>query len=239
MSGSTTFDIQNVIETADLLYRRRGPLEPIQQSVELLNAAIVGEGNYEFFWRLARAHFFLGQQANTKGIGERCFQDGIKAGDAAVSAKPTSVEGHFWLGVNLALLLSIQRHHPDFRSAIRTRPTLKRALEIDPAYHDAGALRVLGRLNHKLPFLFGSNKRARDSYERALAIAPDNSVTRIYFAELLLDMKDVAAAHEQLVQILEMPVNGDWAFEIRRDQARARMLLSSISIASRVYKRST
>lgn len=228
MSNSTTLPVYNVIETADLLYRRRGPLEPIQQSVELLNAAIAGEQNYEFFWRLARAHFFLGQQANIKGIGERCFQDGIKAGDAAVNVKPTSVEGHFWLGVNLALLLSIQRHHTDFRNAIRTRPTLRRALEIDPAYHDAGALRVLGRLNHKLPFLFGSKKRARDSYEQALAIAPNNSVTRIYFAELLMDMKDVAAAHEQLVQILDMAMNDEWAFEITRDQAHARTLLSRI-----------
>lgn len=228
MTASSTSDVQTVIETVDLLYRQRGPLEPIQQSVELLNATIAVTDTYEFFWRLARANFFLGQEAHTTQVGEHCFQDGIKAGNLAIAQEPKSVEGHFWLGVNLALLLSIQRHRANFRSAIRTRPTLKRALEIDSAYHDAGALRVLGRLDHKLPFLFGSNRRARDYYEQALAIAPNNSVTRIYLAELLLDMKEVEAAQEQLVQILEMPVNDDWAFEIRRDQARARMLLGRI-----------
>ncbi|MEW6212979.1 MAG: TRAP transporter TatT component family protein, partial [Acidobacteriota bacterium] len=98
--------------------------------------------------------------------------------------------------------------------------------EIAADYHDAGPLRVLGRLYHKAPpLLGGSRRRSRECFDRALEIAPSNSVTLIYAAEFLIDMKEPSRAAALLEKIIELPVDPAWEFENRRDKARAQTML--------------
>ena len=87
-------------------------------------------------------------------------------------------------------------------------------------------MRVLARLESRLPRIMGGGKqRAREHYEEALSLAPENTVTRIYFAELLLECGDPGAARLELEALLAIPFNGSWAFEIKRDRARALELM--------------
>ena len=109
---------------------------------------------------------------------------------------------------------------------LQTQRALQKAIVIDPDYHAAGPLRVLGRLQHKIPrVLGGGQRRAFTNLERAIARAPTNTVTRIYFAELLLDMGEHDRAVAELEAVLMMPLDPDWNFEIRRDQIRANEML--------------
>jgi len=74
---------------------------------------------------------------------------------------------------------------------------------------------VLARLQHKLPrWLGGGVGKARENFEQAIRLAPANTVTRIFFADLCLEVGEVSRARDELEQIMNGPFDSDWAFEI-------------------------
>jgi tetratricopeptide (TPR) repeat protein len=214
---------KEITAAADKLYYERERLDGVRRSIELLHAAY---DDYEALWRGARAHFFLGQEAHDCLEARAHYLSGIDAGKKAVRAFDESVEGHFWLGVNLALLAQLENPFRALRHVLQAGRKLRRAVSLNPAYHAGGPLRVLARLESKLPRLLGGGaERARAHFEEAIRLAPSNTVTRLYFAELLLERGDTARAGKELEAILAIPFDPAWAFEIKRDQARAREIL--------------
>jgi Tfp pilus assembly protein PilF len=78
-----------------------------------------------------------------------------------------------------------------------------------------------------MPRLIGGGRaRAQENYERAIAVAPANTVTRIYFAELLMERGENERARAELELVLSTTMDPDWVFEIERDQRRAQEMLS-------------
>jgi len=225
MGGS----IQETISQADELYSKRQRRENVRASVDILRHVTDGTGNFDIDWRLGRAFFFLGQEAAGRDLSHSYHLQGIEVSERAVGVKPGSVEGHFWLGVNLALCARLGSPIAAIRHALRAKRVLEGAVRINSAYHAAGPLRALGRMEHKLPFwLGGSRSCAQASYEEAIAIAPENTVTRVYFAELLLELGEQNQARSQLKSILNGPHDPQWAFEIERDRRIAKEMLTRI-----------
>src|SRR6185312_5185758 len=110
------------------------------------------------------------------------------------------------------------------------RSELKLAVTINEGYHGAGPLRVLGRLEHKAPRILGGNlKRSRELFDRAIAIAPRNSVTLIYAAELAIEMGNRDTAVSLLNQIIESSLDSEWEFENKRDRLLAQSLLVQLT----------
>ena len=215
--------LKEITALADKLYNEREQLEQVRRSLELLREAT---HSYGALWRMSRAYFFLGQEAHDNLEARAHHLAGIDAGSEAARALESRVEGHFWLGVNLALLARIEKPLSALRHALRAKRELRRALILNPSYHAAGPLRVLARLESRLPRLFGGGqKRARAHFEEAIRIAPANTVTRLYYAELLLECGDATRARTQLEAILNAPFDTAWAFEIKRDQLRASEIL--------------
>jgi len=229
---------QQIVESADRAYRGRAEIHNVRESVELLRNAPGHVDEYETAWRLSRALFFLGQESEAEKSGgsaslrrqsaRKLHAQGVKAGRRARQLRPAGVEGHFWAGVNLALLAA---HEPMRRGAIhvlQAKRALQTATAIDAAYHGAGPLRVLARLQHKLPrWLGGGAARARTNFERAIDIAPANTVTRIYFAELLLEVGETTRARSELENVLSAPFDPEWAFEVERDRQLAKKMLAN------------
>lgn len=214
-----------ILEQADRLYADRCDNATVRQSVELLLSTAE---SFETCWRLGRAFFFLGQDAPA-AEKRTLHAAGVKAAQLALTHQPERVEGHFWLGVNLALLAQLEPPMKAARHALQAKRALRRAIGIDAAYHSAGPLRVLARLQHKLPRLLGGGlARARANFERAISLAPANTVTRIYFAELLLETGAVERARAELQLILSAPFDPEWAFEIKRDQRLAVELIKKL-----------
>jgi hypothetical protein len=210
---------KEILAAADGLYGARQDPDAVRRSIELLQEAA---GDYEALWRLSRARFFLGQEAQDEGEARAHHLAGVEAVERAERAATGRVEGHFWLGVNLALLAQLEKPVGALRAALRARRELKRAAAIDPAYHGAGPLRVLARLESRLPaLLLGGAQRARSHFEEAIRLAPSNTVTRIYFAELLLECGDLRRARAELEALLASTFDPAWAFEIGRDRRRA------------------
>ncbi len=219
--------VQELIKQADELYARREHFMTVHEAVDLL-LSWRGPLNYEIQWRLGRAYFFLGQEAAKKTDALAFHLQGINTCAAAVHKGENKVEAHFWLGVNLALAARHEGTLTAIRHAWRARRELRRAMQIDPAYHGAGPLRVFARLQHKLPRWFGGDRaRARRNYEAAIALAPNNSVTRIYFAELLLELNEHDLARAELEFVLSGPHDPEWKFEIERDRRIARDMLKA------------
>jgi hypothetical protein len=183
--------------------------------------------SYEHQWRLARSLFFLGQCAERAGEKKQLHSTAVKAGRRAVSSNPDRVEGHFWLGVNLALFAEASGGLRAARALLGARRELKRAAAISESYHGAGPLRVLGRLEHHAPiFLGGSRKRSLGYFERALSVATANSVTMIYMAELLLLIGARQRAFDLLQQLISLPIDPEWEFENLRDRKLAQLMLA-------------
>jgi tetratricopeptide (TPR) repeat protein len=177
---------------------------------------------------MGRALFFLGQEADDKPQARAFHKRAIKICERASQDEPSRVEGHFWLGVNLALLAALEKSLKALRHALAARRSLRRAIKLDPAYHAAGPLRVLARLQANLPtFLGGGHARARANFEKAIALAPANTVTRLYFAQLLLETGDTKSAQRQLEALLKAPSDPAWAFEAARDRRLAQSMLNN------------
>ena len=222
---------KEIAERADRLYEGRERIEEVRLSLEMLGGA---PDDYEALWRMARAHFFLGQEEVHKERAREHHLSGVDSGKRAVRAFESGVEGRFWLGVNLALLAGLAGPLVALPYALGAKRELQRAAHLDPAYHGAGPLRVLARLESRLPRIMGGGKgRARMHYEEALSLAPENTVTRIYFAELLLECGDPGAARLELEALLAIPFNRSWAFEIKRDRARALELMRKMGWETR------
>lgn len=215
-----------ILRRADALYDERELVESVRESIRLLETETF-MGDYEAAWRLGRALFFLGQEALDTKEAREFHAKGASHCERAVRYEPSRVEGHFWLGVNLALLAGLEKSFKAMLPALRARRSLKRAVGLDPAYHGAGPLRVLARLQHKLPFLLGGGqRRASTNFERAITLAPANTVTRLYFAELLLEMEDTTGARRELESLLNSSDDRGWAFEQARDRRLARAMLA-------------
>jgi len=225
-----TDELLAVVGRADELYHHRAEPGAVRESVMVLSGAHGGADRYEVQWRLARALFFLGQQAGSRDSSRQLYAAGIDAGERAVALNDDRVDGHFWVGVNLALFAESNGGIRGARALHWARLELKRAIKIDERYHEAGPLRVLGRLDHKAPRILGGNrKRSRELLDRALAIASSNSVTLTYAAELAIDNGERVRASDLLRQVIESPIDAEWEFENNRDRALARSLLERLS----------
>ena len=216
-----------IIRLADELYANRTKDQSVRDSVAILMSGVAMD--YEIEWRLGRAFFFLGQESTDKVSSLHKHLDGIAFCERAVIAEPNRVEGHFWLGVNLALRARRESWAVALVHALRAQRELKTAIRIDHSYHAAGPFRVLGRLQHKLPiWLGGGVARARACYESAINVAQQNTVTRIYFAELLIELREYELARKHLKFVLDVSEDPVWLFEIERDKQRAKELLAKI-----------
>ncbi len=226
MQGSHDSEI---IRLADELYAKRKEVQSVRASLVMLKSHAGTADDYDIQWRLGRALFFLGQEATDKTSSLSEHSQGIAFCERAVAAQADRVEGHFWLGVNLALRARWERWPASMRDALLARRELRRAIHIDSSYHAAGPLRVLARLQQKLPrWLGGGVSRARANYESAITLAPENTVTRVYFAELLLDLGEHALARKQLEFVLSVSGDSEWSFEIERDKRLAKDMLTKL-----------
>jgi tetratricopeptide (TPR) repeat protein len=195
----------------------------------VLSGAMRAETRYELQWRLSRAMFFLGQDARARKDRAQLHRSGIEAGERAIALNDERVEGHFWTGVNLALFAQARPNLIGLRALFWARSELRLAIKLREGYHDAGPLRVLARLEHRAPRLLGGNRKlSRDLFERALEIAPNNSVTLLYAAEFAIDRGESERAGSLLRRILDLQIDPEWEYENTRDKEIAQRLLERL-----------
>ena len=119
------------------------------------------------------------------------------------------------------------------REGLRYRGTIKDELEtvlrLDPGFGEGSADRALGRWYFKVPRLFGGSHREAEAHLRAsLKYAPQSTVSHYFLAELLIDEGRNAEAKGELQQILDAPIDPEWAAEDREFKTKAQALLTRV-----------
>jgi hypothetical protein len=111
-----------------------------------------------------------------------------------------------------------------YRGAIKA--ALERVLRIDPAFQQGSADRALGRWYHQVPALFGGDKNKAEAHlRRSLTYNPNSTVSRVFLAEMLLDLHRPAEAAGELKAALAAPFDPEWEPEDRVYKERARRLM--------------
>lgn len=153
--------------------------------------------------------------------------DKLMADAAAFSARnPGRAEPLIWEGIVLSTAAGVKGGLGALGLAKDSRAKLEAALKIDPKALQGSAYTSLGTLYHKVPGFpvgFGSDKKAKEYLEKALAINPDGIDSNYFYGEFLYDDDDYAGARKHLEKALKAaPRPGrQSADEGRRKEIRA------------------
>jgi tetratricopeptide (TPR) repeat protein len=213
----------------DALYRQRADLASARQAAAIWSQRLqANNGDFEAAWKLARTNYWLGghaPQAERKAL----LEAGIAAGRTAAALQPKRPEGHFWIAANMGSLAESFGLRQGLKYRGEIRDTLLTVLELDPAFQHGSADRALGRWYHRVPGLFGgSRKKAEEHLRRSLTYNQNSIVSRLFLAEVLLDMDRRPEALTELQKVVDLPVDPEWAPEDREFKDRAQKLLMTL-----------
>ena len=217
------------METADQLYKERGDLnKALQAYVKYKEAIKEKRGTYEALWKAAKTGFYLMEVLKNKKEKVKIVKEAIQFAKQAVEANPDGVEGHFWLGVNYT-------KHGEIKGVLKalflispTKKEMRKVIKLNDTYEGGGAYVVLGRVYSQVPgILGGSDKKARQNYEKARKICPSNSLNLLFLAETYWDLKEKTLAVKTLEELLVMEPNPRWVPETKRHKKEAQKLLKT------------
>jgi len=157
---------------------------------------------------------------------EAAFDKLISDAAAFTARNPGRAEPLIWEGIVLSTAAGVKGGLGALGLAKDSRSKLEAALKIDPQALQGSAYTSLGTLYHKVPGFpvgFGSDKKAREYLEKALAINPDGIDSNYFYGEFLLDEGDDAGARRHLEKALKAAPrpNRQSADEGRRQEIRA------------------
>ena len=143
----------------------------------------------ETLWRLSMSCYFVGLRlTQDSSQRELIFLEGRDAGLASIALNPHCAACEFWTAINMALYGDTVGVMKMLFSVQDIEAHLKKTIELDPTYAHAGAYRLLGLIQQKLPgILGGSNDRALEYFQKAVETAPDEPLNFQFLAVLLHD----------------------------------------------------
>lgn len=169
----------------------------------LLGRVNEGRPSPELLVRLAETYFDLADDLLTdKAKRLAAYDAGANAAKRAFEIDDTLADAHFFHALNIGSAARLQ----GVTSAALTVSTIKRgalrAIELDPNHSQA--LQMMGGLMMELPwFLGGSEKKAQEYLERAIAADGNYANARMMLATLYKKQGRVEEARTQLTAVVE------------------------------------
>lgn len=152
-----------------------------------------------------RACFHLAELATNETQRAEVARLGIGACRAAVARESNSAPAHYYLATNLGELA--QAEAPSltaYRLVHEVEREFLKAAELDVRFDHAGPARTLGELYFKAPgwpLSVGSTRKAREWFERAVAVSPDYPGNQLNLAEAQLKWRDRGALEATLKKL--------------------------------------
>ena len=200
-------------EDPDALYRHREDLANASRAAQIWSTTAADD--YEAAWKLARAAYWIGGHA-PEGERRAALERGITAGEAAVRLGPDRPEGHYWLAADMGELAESFGLTQGLKYRSRIKSELERVLAIAPAWEQASAVTALGRWYSRVPRLFGgSRSKADEHFRRTLQQFPTSITALLFLAESLIEQHKTAEARQLLQQVIDAPIEPEWAPEDR------------------------
>ena len=153
----------------------------------------------EALWQFARACFDLGDFATNSSERAEIAEQGISACREVISKNPASVEGHYYLGMNLGQLAQTKG-----LGALKIVDLMEREFKTvrqnDETFDYAGPDRNLGLLYRDAPSIgsIGSRSKAKQHLARAVELAPSYPENHLNLAETCLKWEDRNCATREL-----------------------------------------
>jgi tetratricopeptide (TPR) repeat protein len=175
--------------------------------------------------KLSHAYYFKGRfQPEGSREREHLFELGMESGREAVTLNPRSAYGHFWYAANTGLLGLARGIMQSLRGIEPMHQSLLTCLKENERFFFAGPHRALGRLYHQAPgwpLSIGSKTKAVEHLERAVELAPQFFLNRLFLIEFYVDVGKKKQAQEHVDYMLNTPMNPDHVIEDGeyRDQA--------------------
>lgn len=172
--------------------RRKDPARAYEALTEYRQLHASNPQDPEAAWRLAMASYFVGIRLTEKRKEKKAiFDEGKKAGEAAVKNSENCAPCHFWYAINFALYGESVGIVRMLFALDDVQIQLRKSIAADPKYAGAGAMRLLGKIEESLPgILGGSDDRAREHYEKAILTDPNEPLNYLFLARLLEDEFD-------------------------------------------------
>ena len=141
---------------------------------------------------------------------------------------PNRADPLVWEGIITATHAKYQNIFSALGTVRKARDILLQAVAIDPAAMDGSGLITLGALYFRVPKFgsFGDDDKARDYFQRALKVDPDNIDANFFYGKFLLAQGDKAHALICLKKVIDALPRPQSVEADRARQAEAQDLLS-------------
>jgi tetratricopeptide (TPR) repeat protein len=209
--------------TADELYAKRSNSDNVHQAVNLLKqAAALTPDNADVFWRLAKYHWYLGDQSTVKKTRLDWFAKGKEYAEQAVKVDPKNINAHFWLAAIIGAAGDTQGVLKSLASVPPMKKEIDICLQLDPKFPDAhDLLAQLYWLAPGPPLSIGNKKRALEESRLAVTYNPNDINFWLNLGLIARDNKDYAKAREAFQKILNMPDDPEEPAKSRKSKETA------------------
>ena len=132
----------------------------------------------------------------------------VAKADAVANAYPAKAEPMIWQAIILSSYAKAKGGLGAVDLAERARDIALAAAKIDDKALNAGAYTSLGALYYKVPgwpIGFGSDKKAREYLDRAIAIAPESIDVNYFYGDFMIEQGDKEKARAFLEKALQAP----------------------------------
>jgi tetratricopeptide (TPR) repeat protein len=220
-------ETKTLVQQGDDLYAHRGDLAKAKEALAKYQAALAAaEDVYSASWRLARVKYWIGDHTADNTAKKQIFQEGIDHAKKAIELGPNKVEGHFWLGVCYGVYGEAKGVLKSLGLVKPIKEEMRRVLEIEPAYDKGGADRILGRVFHEVPGLFGgSEKKSLGHLLKAVEYGPRVGLNLLYLADTYISLDQIDKARQTLEYILTMEPEPELIPETTEERVQARQKL--------------
>ena len=160
---------------------------------------------------------------------EPAFAALTKSADAVRTKHAGRAEPQIWYGIIAASYAGARGGLGALSLAKEAKKALEQALEIDPKALQGSAYTSLGSLYYQVPgwpIGFGSDEKARQMLDRALAINPDGIDPNFFMGDFLYRKGDHAGARRALDKALKAPPRPERALA---DQGRRKEIESLLA----------
>jgi tetratricopeptide (TPR) repeat protein len=157
----------------------------------------------ELLVKMSSTYFDLADDFLTdKAERQAAYEEGAKAAKQAFHLDESNADAHFFHAVNLGNATRLQGVTSGALAINEIKSCVERAIEINPKH--AQALQMMGGMLLELPrFLGGSEKKAQEYLERAIAADGNYANARILVAKLYRKQGRIEDARKQLEAVIE------------------------------------
>jgi tetratricopeptide (TPR) repeat protein len=219
--------------SADALYAQRVDIAKAKQAIDIWQHRSADGKDYDSLWKLSRADYYLGT-AGPKDEQSARLESGITVGKQAAALQPDKPEGHFWYAANMGEKAQRSSKFTALGLKGDIKSELERVIGIHPGWQGGSGESALGEWYLKVPDTFmccgGDHKKGIELLRKALTYDPESKQVKYSLAEALSDDdKTRPEARTLLQQVLDAPIDPEWAAEDQGFKKKSADLLAKLN----------